>query len=580
MIYTNGRCVCIRDLEDPSKGFTFTEHKAKVNVAQFSPNGEWVASGDSEGKVYVWSVETQIVKNIVECGKCVNDLAWDSEGKRIVAVGDGAEFKARVFTWDTGNNLGEVGYHSQPILSVSFRPTRPFRIVTSAEDLQTNIFEGPPFKYLKGNSVHKAYPNAIRYAPDGSVYVSVGSDQKIVVYDGTKGDVIKTIDCKEVKDGHKGAIYNFAWSPDSKQILTVSSDKTAKIWNIADGTVVTTFTPTTTNQVEDMLVGALWYKQYMVVAALSGALYYLDPENPSKPKLVVQGHKDNLTSMSVDRNNGVFYVSDISGKVAQWDAKTQMATWFTGKGHEKTVSGVSINSEATHLVTVGYDDKLRVSDVKALIHSTDATPLGGLPNWVATGKRDPKLAAVVLAQQKLVILRDGKVVSSIDLDFVPLSVAFNADDTEVAVSGKKAKLVWFALEKDTPVKKATTDVPEQNVNVVKYSPDGKLCASVDSGRRISIFDVDDKRTNRNPLGWTFHSSNVTDLSFSPSSDKLATVSADESIIVWTDLKNFTESRVKVELAHTSGVLRVGWLDDNTLVTIGSDRCIRFWDVSA
>jgi hypothetical protein len=37
----------------------------------------------------------------------VKDLAWDSESKRIVAVGEGG-MNMRVFTWDTGNNLGEI----------------------------------------------------------------------------------------------------------------------------------------------------------------------------------------------------------------------------------------------------------------------------------------------------------------------------------------------------------------------------------------------------------------------------------------------------------------------------------------
>ena len=37
----------------------------------------------------------------------VKDLAWDSESKRIVAVGEGG-MNMRAFTWDTGNNLGEL----------------------------------------------------------------------------------------------------------------------------------------------------------------------------------------------------------------------------------------------------------------------------------------------------------------------------------------------------------------------------------------------------------------------------------------------------------------------------------------
>lgn len=61
--YTNGRSVVIRDLAEPSRAVIFTEYKAKVNVANFCPNGEWVASGDSEGNVMIWGTDNMIVKN-------------------------------------------------------------------------------------------------------------------------------------------------------------------------------------------------------------------------------------------------------------------------------------------------------------------------------------------------------------------------------------------------------------------------------------------------------------------------------------------------------------------------------------
>ena len=82
---------------------------------------------------------------------------------------------------------------------------------------------------------HTRYPNVVRFSPEGSTYLSVGSDMKLYVYSSEKGEIVKEIEDK--KDGHKGAIYSFAWSPDSKQIITVSADKTAKIWNVEGGNV-------------------------------------------------------------------------------------------------------------------------------------------------------------------------------------------------------------------------------------------------------------------------------------------------------------------------------------------------------
>jgi len=56
-------------------------------------------------------------------------------------------FRARVFSWDSGNNLGEITMHSHPVISCSYRKVRPFRVATGSEDLSVNMYEGPPFKY-------------------------------------------------------------------------------------------------------------------------------------------------------------------------------------------------------------------------------------------------------------------------------------------------------------------------------------------------------------------------------------------------------------------------------------------------
>jgi hypothetical protein len=43
--------------------------------------------------------------------------------------------------------MGEFEGHSKRVLSCSFKPTRPFRIVSCGEDFGVNYYEGPPFKF-------------------------------------------------------------------------------------------------------------------------------------------------------------------------------------------------------------------------------------------------------------------------------------------------------------------------------------------------------------------------------------------------------------------------------------------------
>jgi len=278
----------------------------------------------------------------------------------------------------------------------------------------------------------------------------------------------------------------------------------------------------------------------------------------------------------------MFYISDLEGHIAQWDQKTQLASWFAGKGHEKTIPSIALSCDGKTLASVGLDDKIRFNDVAKREFSTNAVGLGGKPETVAMGNKVADLAAVVLATSKLLIFRKGVQVSSTDLGFVATAVSFSPDDTELLVGGKNAKLVFFALDKDTPKQKVAPEGPDKNVTAVVYSPNGKFAGCVDSSRRISVYETADaKRTNRVDTGWCFHNSVVTDLAFGPNSDRLATCSNDETIIVWTDLDKWQDTaRLKVDLAHCQGVTHVDWVTETQLITTGSDRCVKFWNAKA
>jgi WD repeat-containing protein 1 (actin-interacting protein 1) len=92
-----------------------------TSVAKFSPSGYYIASGgtfplqqlivDVSGTVRVWdaigSEMTLKTETKVISGR-INDIAWDGESQRIIAVGDGKERYGHAFTFDSANTVGEV----------------------------------------------------------------------------------------------------------------------------------------------------------------------------------------------------------------------------------------------------------------------------------------------------------------------------------------------------------------------------------------------------------------------------------------------------------------------------------------
>lgn len=65
---------------------------------------------------------------------------------------------------------------------------------------------------------HTNFVNCVRFSPDGSKFITVGSDKKGIIYEGKTGEKIGEL---SAQDGHQGSIYAVSWSPDGKQVTTL-----------------------------------------------------------------------------------------------------------------------------------------------------------------------------------------------------------------------------------------------------------------------------------------------------------------------------------------------------------------------
>lgn len=570
IVYCNGKSVFLRSLEDPSVGSIFAgEHKEKVNVANFSPNGEWVASGDAGGRLIVWGQGNFSIKGDYPINKTINDVVWDPDGKRICAAGTGSQAPAKCISWDTGSALGSVVGHIKNIITCDYKPTRPYRIVTGAEDNAIILHEGPPFKLSKTIKEHTNYVNKVKFSPSGEVFVSVSSDKKINCFDGKTGDLLKTIGAE---GNHTGSIYSFAWSPDSAKIMTCGADKLVKVWDYESGACETTFTMGST--VNDMQLCALWHKEYMLTVSLSGAINYLDAASPDAPKKVIMGHVGKVQTLAIDHANKVFYTADNAGVLCSW--KDGIASWFAGAGHKKTISGIAVNSDGSKVVSVGYDDKLRFNDTATLAFGDDATPLGGCPTCVAAGSKNPGLAAAGLAQDKVVVVLDGTAATTAVPD-KPTSLKFSPDDSKLAVGFNKAGVKVYTVS-GTELKLAY-EIKDLNKKVgsVEWSPDGAFLLTAGDNKRILAYK-DGETENLNPTDWEFHNGGVSNAAFSPDGTKCVSVGSDLSIFVFIDTVKWSSKRKKQLMCHREGITACGFLDNDTVVSVGADSSIKIWKI--
>ena len=145
----SNRSVFLRSIDYPEISTQYTAHTTNTTVARFSPSGFYVASGDVSGTVRVWDCKgegaTKGEYHII-AGR-INDIAWDGDSQRIIAVGDGKERFGHCITADSGNTVGEISGHSSQVNCVSIRQQRPLRAATGSDDTNIVFYHGAPFKF-------------------------------------------------------------------------------------------------------------------------------------------------------------------------------------------------------------------------------------------------------------------------------------------------------------------------------------------------------------------------------------------------------------------------------------------------
>jgi WD40 repeat protein len=69
----------------------------------------------------------------------------------------------------------------------------------------------------------------LQFTPDGKQLIACSSDKTIRVFDPAKGEALRTL------QGHNDWVYTFAITPDGKSLASGSWDGEVRLWNLADG---------------------------------------------------------------------------------------------------------------------------------------------------------------------------------------------------------------------------------------------------------------------------------------------------------------------------------------------------------
>ncbi|KAI0322912.1 WD40 repeat-like protein [Amylostereum chailletii] len=566
IVYTNGKAVFIRDISNPALSIAYNGHVQNTTVARISPTGYYCASADAFGTVRVWDTvgEDKTLKGEfkVISGR-INDLEWDGESKRIIAVGDGKEKFGHAFMFDSGTSTGEIIGHSKSINAVSIRHQRPFRAATAADDNLIVFHQGAPYKYDKTIKTHSKFVQDVRYAASGDHFASVGSDGKIFLYDGKVGDTLG-----DFGDAHKGSIYGISWSPDSKFISTSSADTTVKIWDVETRKPTVTYTLGT--GVDHQQVGNVWSAPDIIVSlSMSGDLNVFDQRSGDKPVKVLYGPQKSVTA-ATPVSSETFIVGTADGRLLSYDS-TGDAAYISGTGHSNFVSGLAASPDGK-VFSAGYDDRIRELSGGEFVQASFTT--SAQPKALAVAADG---TAFVVEAGVVEAVRSNQKVTELKPKSSPSAVAASQDT--VAIGYEDQKIGIFKWDGKSLNAVGTLDGNKGVISALAFSPDGSKLAAGDSSGRIVLFDAKELKaiTSR----WSFHTARILSLHWTSDSEHCASGSLDTHVYVWSVQKPM--KNIAIKNAIPGGANAVFWLGHSggkgKLVGAGADACVRVWEVA-
>ena len=200
--------------------YTLTGHESHehVNSVVFSPDGNIIASGSSDGTIRLWSHHTGLLlKTLIGHTKPVTSVVYSPDGNTLISAGGDS---IRVWNTRTGELIKALAV---PAVSVVFSPDGNTFVSGSSDGIR--VWDAHTQELLKTLPRNIGSVGGVVFSPDGKTFAS-GRGKDIHLWDVRTNERIKTF------IGHTDSVSSVVFSPDGKTFASGSKDKTIRLWDV------------------------------------------------------------------------------------------------------------------------------------------------------------------------------------------------------------------------------------------------------------------------------------------------------------------------------------------------------------
>ncbi len=210
---------------------TLGGHLGDVYYVAFSPNGDVLASGDSDGNIILWNPDTgQLLRTWH--ADTLDGLTFSADG-RFLANGGRDEPNVKVWNPDTGQLLHTFEPKVEIVLDIAFSPDG--NILASAGWGGIDLWDANTGELLRSFPRQSGrFIISVTFSPDGKMLAGGRDDKKIDLWDVENALFLKTL-TGHIGDGRisdTAYVYDVMFSPDGRMLASAGGDKTVRLWEI------------------------------------------------------------------------------------------------------------------------------------------------------------------------------------------------------------------------------------------------------------------------------------------------------------------------------------------------------------
>jgi WD40 repeat protein/transcriptional regulator with XRE-family HTH domain len=540
----------------------FCETFGGVLSIAFSPDGEFLAAGDSNGNIYLWRVESsQQVLIFRGHTNWVVSLAFSPDGQTLCS--GSADATVRLWNVETGVYKKTLREHQDEVWSVVFSPDGEL-LASGSDDNTIRIWNVSTNKCLKIFTEHTSWVTSLAFSPNGEMLASGSDDNTIRIWNVSTSECIKTL------EGHSGGVRTIAIKADNQLLASGSEDHTIKLWNLTTGECLKTLTGHTNR------VFSLAFSPKEDYIATSCHNYEIKLWNLTTGECLktFKEHSSWIFSIAFSPKEGYLASSSHDQTVKLWNIDTGQV-WKKFQGYSNQVLSVAYSSDGQRLASGSYDSKIRLWNINTGqilkefqghtngVYSIAFSPQG---NFLASGSGDKTVMLWEIGENKILRTLKGHSGSVRSIAFHP--------DGQIIASGSEDQTVrlwnFYTGQLINVFQEHQADVWS-----VAFSLNGKTLASGSWDHSIKLWDINTNKCCRTLNG---HTNWIWSIAFSPDSQTLASCSPDRTLKLWN--VHTGECLKTLQVSSSSGwLLSIAFSPDGkTLAGSCQDGTITLWSL--